>query len=143
MRQVLLIAFLLQCTYSFAQPRVSVYAGYQIDSRYRGDGGPATTSVQTTSALLHSATNIALDSLVKNNDIEVVMIGVAVRSLFGVPETYTDEDLQKSPYYQDSFLGLTKTIASLEKAGKKVIFLVKMCNIFILENGFIFGEKNG
>ena len=62
MRQVLLIAFLLQCTYSFAQPRVSVYAGYQIDSRYRGDGGPATTSVQTTSALLHSATNIALDS---------------------------------------------------------------------------------
>ena len=62
MRQFLLIAFLLQCTYSFAQPRVSVYAGYQIDSRYRGDGGPATTSVQTTSALLHSATNIALDS---------------------------------------------------------------------------------
>ncbi len=69
-------------------------------------------------------TNIALDSLVKNNDIEVVMIGVAVRSLFGVPETYTNEDLQKSPYYQDSFLGLTKSIASLEKVGKKVIFLV-------------------
>ncbi len=62
MRQVLLIAFLLQCTYSFAQPRVSVYAGYQITAGYRGDGGPATTSVQTTSALLHSATNIALDS---------------------------------------------------------------------------------
>ena len=69
-------------------------------------------------------TNIALDSLVKNNDIEVVMIGVAVRSLFGTPETYKDEDLQKSPYYQDSFSGLTKTIATLENAGKKVIFFM-------------------
>ena len=64
MRQFLLIAFLLQCTYSFAQPRVTVYAGSSISTGnwYRGDGGPATGPFSTTSALLGSAQYMAMDS---------------------------------------------------------------------------------
>ena len=63
MRQVLLIAFLLQCTYSFAQPRVTVYAGSSTTAGlYRGDGGPATGPFSTTSALLASAQYMAIDS---------------------------------------------------------------------------------
>lgn len=67
---------------------------------------------------------LALEALIDNKKIEVVMIGVALRSLFKVQEVYTQDSMAKSPHYQSSLMGLDGTITILESAGKKVLFLV-------------------
>jgi peptidoglycan/LPS O-acetylase OafA/YrhL len=67
-------------------------------------------------------TTLATEALLKNKKIEIVLLGVALRSIFGVPEIYSHENMVASPHYQNSLLGLSKTINQLEKSGKKVIF---------------------
>lgn len=69
-------------------------------------------------------TEIALNVLVNDPKIEAVVLGVALRSLFRVPEVYTQEEMTASPHYKNSLLGLDKTITILEKANKKVIFFM-------------------
>jgi hypothetical protein len=69
-------------------------------------------------------TNLATEALLKNKDIEVVLMGVALRSIFAVQETYSHESMVSSPHYQNSLLGLSKTIDQLEKSGKQVIFFM-------------------
>jgi peptidoglycan/LPS O-acetylase OafA/YrhL len=69
-------------------------------------------------------TNLAIEALLKNKDIEAVLIGVALRSIFAVQETYSHETVASSPHYQNSLLGLSKTFNQLEKSGKKVIFFI-------------------
>lgn len=69
-------------------------------------------------------TEIALKRLINDSNIEVVLLGVALRSLFRVPEVYTQEDMDASQHYQSSLSGLDKTISVLEKANKKVIFFM-------------------
>jgi peptidoglycan/LPS O-acetylase OafA/YrhL len=69
-------------------------------------------------------TNLAIEALLKNKDIEVVLIGVALRSIFAVQDTYSHETMAKSPHFQSSLLGLSKTIHQLEQSGKNVIFFM-------------------
>jgi peptidoglycan/LPS O-acetylase OafA/YrhL len=69
-------------------------------------------------------TEIALNALINNPGIEVVVLGVAVRSLFRVPEVYTQEEMMASPHFKTSLLGLDKTITTLEKANKQVVFFM-------------------
>jgi peptidoglycan/LPS O-acetylase OafA/YrhL len=69
-------------------------------------------------------TKLALEAVIGNKKIEVVMIGVALRSLFGVQEVYTQDSMASSPHYQSSLIGLDGTITLLESAGKKVVFLI-------------------
>jgi hypothetical protein len=69
-------------------------------------------------------TNLAIEALLKNKDIEVVLMGIALRSIFAVQETYSHETMAISPHYQDSLLGISKTVNQLEKSGKKVVFFM-------------------
>ena len=69
-------------------------------------------------------TNLATEALLKNKDIEVVLMGVALRSIFAVQETYSHESMVSSPHYQNSLLGLSKTVDQLEKSDKQVIFFM-------------------
>lgn len=69
-------------------------------------------------------TNLAIEALLKNKDIEVVLMGIALRSIFAVQETYSHESMAISPHYQNSLLGISKTVDQLEKSGKKVIFFM-------------------
>jgi peptidoglycan/LPS O-acetylase OafA/YrhL len=69
-------------------------------------------------------TEVALNVLVNYPKIEVVVLGVALRSIFRVPEVYTQQEMMASPHYQKSLLGLDKTITILEKANKQVIFFM-------------------
>ncbi len=69
-------------------------------------------------------TEIALNVLINNPDIEVVVLGVALRSLFRVPEVYSQKDMNTSAHFRDSLVGLDKTITILEKANKQVVFFM-------------------
>jgi hypothetical protein len=69
-------------------------------------------------------TQLALDALIKNKDIQVVLLGVALRSLFGVPELYTASQIDKSEKYQSSLDGISKTIQALKENQKKVVFFI-------------------
>lgn len=69
-------------------------------------------------------TTLAIEALLKDKDIEVVLLGVALRSIFAVQETYSHATMANSPHYQNSLVGLEKTIDLLEKSGKKVVFFM-------------------
>ena len=69
-------------------------------------------------------TQLALSAVVNNKAVEVVLLGIALRSIFAVQETYSYEAMAKSAQYQNSLVGLHKTIDLLEKSGKKVIFFM-------------------
>jgi hypothetical protein len=69
-------------------------------------------------------TKLALEAVIGNKNIEIVMLGIALRSVFGVQEIYTQESVENSAHYQSSLIGLDSTIGQLKDAGKKVIFFV-------------------
>jgi hypothetical protein len=69
-------------------------------------------------------TEIALNALINNPDVEVVVLGIALRSLFRVPEVYSQKDMITSTHFRDSLVGLDKTITILEKANKQVVFFM-------------------
>ncbi len=71
-----------------------------------------------------SKSNYVLDALVKNEDVKVVLLAPAARSIFLLGEIYSKADLDASPLFDEGLLGVSNAIIALEKAGKKVMFLV-------------------
>jgi peptidoglycan/LPS O-acetylase OafA/YrhL len=65
-----------------------------------------------------------IDALVANKELEAVMFAPAARSIFSLGEVYSKDDLDKSPLFDEGIYGIGNAIKALEKAGKKVIFLV-------------------
>lgn len=68
--------------------------------------------------------NYVLDALIANNDVKAVLLAPAARSIFSLGEVYSKEDLDASPLFDEGLVGVGNAIVALEKAGKKVIFLV-------------------
>jgi peptidoglycan/LPS O-acetylase OafA/YrhL len=68
--------------------------------------------------------NYVFDALVKNTDIKAVLLAPAARSIFSLGEVYSKSDLDASPLFDEGLLGVSNAIIALEKAGKKVMFLV-------------------
>ena len=52
------------------------------------------------------------------------MVAPAARALFSLRDAYTREELEASPLFEESLLGVSNAVTVLEKAGKKVVFLV-------------------
>jgi peptidoglycan/LPS O-acetylase OafA/YrhL len=66
----------------------------------------------------------AINSFTTNPDLKVVMVAPAARALFSLRDAYTREELEASPLFEESLLGVSNAVTVLEKAGKKVVFLV-------------------
>lgn len=66
----------------------------------------------------------AIHSFINNPDLKMVMVAPAARALFSLRDAYTREELEASPLFEESLLGVSNAVAVLEKAGKKVVFLV-------------------
>lgn len=71
-----------------------------------------------------SPTKTALEAIVGNRDIQVVVLTVATRSLFLLSNDYSLEDLPANKNFEVAFAGLDRMIAELVKAGKKVVITV-------------------
>ena len=65
-----------------------------------------------------------IDALLGNKELEAVMFAPAARSIFSLGEVYSKDDLDKSPLFDEGILGIGNAINALERAGKRVIFLV-------------------
>ncbi len=65
-----------------------------------------------------------IDALLKNRDIKGVLLVPATRSIFSLGEVYTKESIDASPHFDEGLLGVSNAIQLLEKAGKRVIFLI-------------------
>lgn len=89
-----------------------------------GNMTPVASDVTRFDAKNTLRTNLAMEALLKNKDIQVVLLGVALRSIFAVQETYSHESMSKSPHYENSLVGLDRTIELLERSGKKVVFFM-------------------
>jgi peptidoglycan/LPS O-acetylase OafA/YrhL len=66
----------------------------------------------------------ALQALLENQDIELVLLAPAVRSLFSLKDVYSKELMDSSVYFDEALQGMSNTIKALEGAGKRVGFLV-------------------
>jgi peptidoglycan/LPS O-acetylase OafA/YrhL len=67
---------------------------------------------------------ITMKAIVDNRDIKVVALVTAVRQLFRIDRDDSVEELANSPYYTEPLVGLTRSIKALQRAGKKVVFVV-------------------
>ncbi|MEY3848284.1 MAG: hypothetical protein RL615_1274, partial [Pseudomonadota bacterium] len=65
-----------------------------------------------------------IDALLKNKDIKAVLLAPAARSIFSLGEVYDKEAMDASPHFDEGLLGVSNAIQLLEKAGKRVMFLV-------------------
>ncbi len=65
-----------------------------------------------------------IDALLANKELEAVMFAPAARSIFSLGEVYSKDDLDKSPLFDEGILGIGNAINALERAGKRVIFLI-------------------
>jgi peptidoglycan/LPS O-acetylase OafA/YrhL len=65
-----------------------------------------------------------LNALLKNKDIQFVLLVPAARSIFSLGEVYTRELMDASPHYEVGLVGVSNAIKALEGAGKRVGFLV-------------------
>jgi hypothetical protein len=65
-----------------------------------------------------------LNALLKNKDIQFVLLAPAARSIFSLGEVYTRELMDASPHFDEGLLGVSNAIKALEGAGKRVGFLV-------------------
>jgi hypothetical protein len=65
-----------------------------------------------------------IEALLNNKDIKAVLLVPAARSIFSLGEVYTKEDIDASPHFEEGLLGVSNAIELLEKAGKRVMFLV-------------------
>jgi len=63
-------------------------------------------------------------ALLKNKDIKAVLLAPAARSIFSLGEVYDKKAMDASPYFDEGLLGVSNAIQLLEKAGKRVMFLV-------------------
>ncbi len=66
----------------------------------------------------------ALQALLENQDIELVLLAPAVRSLFSLKDVYSKELMDSSIYFDEAQRGISNSIKALEGAGKRVGFLV-------------------
>ena len=66
----------------------------------------------------------ALQALLENQDIELVLLAPAVRSLFSLKDVYSKELMDSSVYFDEALQSMSNTIKALEGAGKRVGFLV-------------------
>jgi peptidoglycan/LPS O-acetylase OafA/YrhL len=66
----------------------------------------------------------ALKSLAENQQVKIVLIATATRSLFRLKNATDIEDLEASPNYQIALDGLQRTVDVLKAADKKVVFLI-------------------
>lgn len=64
------------------------------------------------------------EAIVKNQEIDVVLLVLATRSIFYLKEVYTKEEINASPYFDEGLEGVSNVIQLLEKAGKRVMLLV-------------------
>jgi peptidoglycan/LPS O-acetylase OafA/YrhL len=65
-----------------------------------------------------------LNAILKNKDIQFVLLAPAARSIFSLGEVYTRELMDASPHFDEGLLGVSNAIKALEGAGKRVGFLV-------------------
>jgi peptidoglycan/LPS O-acetylase OafA/YrhL len=65
-----------------------------------------------------------VDALLANKNLKAVLFAPAARSIFSLSEVYTKQDLDSSPLFDEGIEGIGNAINILEKAGKRVIFLV-------------------
>lgn len=65
-----------------------------------------------------------LDFLALSEEIEVIVIAVATRSIFNLRNDRDINDLPSSPYYDTALEGMQRGISRLVESGKKVIFIV-------------------
>ena len=70
------------------------------------------------------STKIALDGVAANREIEVVVLTIATRALFGLKNDYSIDDLPANGNFNLVLDGLDGTIDRLIKAGKKVVITV-------------------
>lgn len=89
-----------------------------------GNTVPVMSSVERFTGRNADKNQYILDALVKNKDVKAVLLAPAARSIFAVGEVYSQEDIEKSPYFNEGLDGLTRAIKALEASGKKVIFLI-------------------
>jgi hypothetical protein len=75
-------------------------------------------------AKFQKITNIAVDALIRNEDIETVAFMTATRVLFFLRYKFLMEDLPASKCYDAALEGLTNTTSKLIKAGKKIVLIV-------------------
>jgi hypothetical protein len=66
----------------------------------------------------------AIDALLRNQDLKLVMLVPAARSIFGLGEVYTREHMDASPNFDEGLLGISNAIQALEASGKRVALLV-------------------
>jgi peptidoglycan/LPS O-acetylase OafA/YrhL len=66
----------------------------------------------------------AIDALLRNQDLKLVMLVPAARSIFGLGEVYTRADMDASPNFEEGVQGIGNAIRALEGSGKRVALLV-------------------
>jgi peptidoglycan/LPS O-acetylase OafA/YrhL len=94
-----------------------------------GGNGPKGATVPVLSdeqiySSFQSPAKTALEAIVGNPDIQVVVLTVATRSLFLLSNDYSIADLPANKNFDVAFAGLDRMIAELVKAGKKVVITV-------------------
>lgn len=67
---------------------------------------------------------IALDGVIANREIQVVVLTVATRALFQLDNDYSIDDLSQSKNFNLALNGLDRALSQLINAGKKVIITV-------------------
>jgi peptidoglycan/LPS O-acetylase OafA/YrhL len=88
-----------------------------------GNVAPIIGDIPRVASIAH-LNQYAIDSLVGNPDVKMVLVAPAARALFSLRDAYTREELNASPLYEESLLGVSNAIGVLEKAGKKAAFLI-------------------
>jgi hypothetical protein len=67
---------------------------------------------------------IAVDSVARNSNVDVVVLQGAVRAMFGIADETSFAMLPDSPYYDIVTEGLRNSITILTEAGKKVVLYI-------------------
>ena len=89
-----------------------------------GNAIPMTGDIPRLKGRSAQQTQYALNAIVSNKDVEFVLLVPAVRSIFLLSEVYTRESMDASPHFDESLLGVSNAIRTLEDAGKRAGFLV-------------------
>lgn len=97
--------------------------------RFIGGNGPNGAPIMVISdnplySRYQALSRIAMNSIIQDKSIRVVVLTVATRALFQLKTDYTIEDLPDNPNFDIAFSGLSLGIAELVAAGKKVVLTV-------------------
>lgn len=75
-------------------------------------------------ARYQSVSSIAMNAIINDNDIKVVVLAVATRALFQLKTDYTIEDLPDNPNFNVAYEGLEKSVSKFMAAGKKMVIII-------------------